>query len=60
MDIVTITILLFGCLFIVLATGLPVSFALGGVGVIFTFFLWGTSAIGVIAFAAFDLMSSPF
>ena len=59
MDIVTITILLFGCLFIVLATGLPVSFARGGVGVIFTFFLWGTSAIGVIAFAAFDLMSSP-
>lgn len=59
MDILTITILLFGCLFIVLATGLPVSFALGGVGVIFTFLLWGTNAIGMIAFAAFDLMSSP-
>ncbi len=59
MDILTITIMLFGCLFFVLATGLPVSFALGGVGVIFTLFLWGANAVGVIAFAAYDLMSSP-
>lgn len=59
MDILAITIMLFGCLFFVLATGLPVSFALGGVGVIFTFFLWGPNAVGVIAFAAYDLMSSP-
>ena len=59
MDILTITAILFGCLFIVLATGLPVSFALGGIGVIFTFLLWGTNAVGMIAFAAFDLMSSP-
>jgi tripartite ATP-independent transporter DctM subunit len=59
MDILTITAILFGCLFIVLATGLPVSFALGGVGVVFTFILWGSNAVGVIAFAAYDLMSSP-
>ena len=59
MDILAITTILFGCLFVVLATGLPVSFALGGVGVVFTFFLWGTNAVGMIAFAAFDLMSSP-
>ena len=59
MDILTVTAILFGSLFLVLATGIPVSFALGGVGVIFTFFLWGPNAVGTIAFAAFDLMSSP-
>ena len=59
MDILTVTVVLFGSLFLVLATGLPVSFALGGVGVIFTFFLWGPNAVGTIAFAAYDLMSSP-
>ena len=59
MDILTVTAILFGSLFLVLTTGVPVCFALGGVGVIFTFFLWGPNAVGMIAFAAFDLMSSP-
>jgi len=59
MDILTVTAILFGSLFLVLTTGVPVCFALGGVGVIFTFFLWGPSAVGMIAFLAFDLMSSP-
>src|SRR4030042_3990384 len=54
MDISTITILLFGTMFLILATGLPVSFALGGVGLIYTYFLWGPSAIGIIAYQAFD------
>jgi tripartite ATP-independent transporter DctM subunit len=59
MDIVLTTIILFASMFLLLATGLPVAFALGGVGLLFTFFLWGPKAMGTIAFAAFDLMSSP-
>ena len=46
-------------MFILLATGLPVSFALGGVGLIFTFFLVGPPRRwGAIAFAAYDNWSS--
>lgn len=65
MDITTITILLFGCMFILLATGIPVAFALGGVGLVFTYFLWGPKALMTIAYAAFDnwsatmLMAAP-
>lgn len=58
MDISTITILLFGSMFLALATGIPVSFALGGVGLIYTYFLWGPSALNVIAYAAFDNWSA--
>jgi len=58
MDITTITILVFGSMFLVLATGLPVSFALGGIGMVFTFLLWGPKALGVIAFSAYDNWSS--
>ena len=58
MDITTITILVFGSMFFLLATGLPVSFVLGGVGLVFTYFLWGPAAIGTIAYAAFDSWSS--
>jgi len=58
MDIATITIFVFGTMFVVLATGLPVSFALGGVGLVYTFFLWGPDALGIIAYHAFDNWSS--
>ncbi len=58
MDIITITILLFGSMFLLLATGLPVSFTLGGIGLTFTVWLWGPKALGAIAFAAFDSWSS--
>lgn len=58
MDIATISILLFGVMFLLLATGHPVSFVLGGVALVFTYFLWGPKAMGAIAFAAYDNWSS--
>ncbi len=58
MDIGTVTILIFGCMLILLATGIPVSFALGGVALFFTYFLWGPKALGTIAFAAYDNWSA--
>jgi len=58
MSITCVTILVFGTLFILLTTGLPVSFALGGVGLVYTFFLWGPNAMGAIAFATYDNWSS--
>lgn len=59
MDISVLTLIIFGGMFLLLASGIPVSFALGGVGLFFTFFLWGPKALGTIAFAAFDIWSSP-
>jgi tripartite ATP-independent transporter DctM subunit len=58
MDIGAVTILIFGCMLILLATGIPVSFALGGIALIFTYFLWGPKALGTIAFAAYDNWSA--
>jgi tripartite ATP-independent transporter DctM subunit len=59
MDISVLTLIIFGGMFLLLASGIPVSFALGGVGLFFTFFLWGPKALGTIAFSAFDIWSSP-
>ena len=54
-------LLLFGCMFGALAAGVPVAFALGGLGVLFTFFFWNPSSLAVIAIQAFDKISSfPF
>jgi tripartite ATP-independent transporter DctM subunit len=58
MEIGTITILVFGTMFLTLSTGIPVSFALGGIGLIYTYFLWGPSALNIIAYAAFDNWSA--
>jgi tripartite ATP-independent transporter DctM subunit len=65
MDIYTLTVVLFFSMFILLALGLPVGFTLGGVGLVYTLFLWGPKALMTIAFAAQDnwgatlLMAAP-
>jgi tripartite ATP-independent transporter DctM subunit len=48
MDTGTITILLFAAMAVGLISGLPISFVLGAIGCVFTFFLWGPHAMGVI------------
>ena len=58
MDIGILTLVIFGLMLILLATGMPVSFALGGLALIFTYFLWGPKALGTIAFAAYDNWSA--
>ena len=45
MSIEIVTLLLFGTLVLTLLLGLPLAFVLGGVGVIFTFFLWGPKGL---------------
>lgn len=58
MSIEIITLLIFGTLFLLLALGVPVAFALGAVGVGFTIFLWGTPALFNMAIVIFKSMSS--
>jgi len=52
------TALLFGSMVVVLMTGLPLVFVLGGVAVVFTYFLWGPSALYMIATRTFGGMSA--
>lgn len=56
MSIDVITILMFGSLFFLLALGLPVAFACGSVGVIFTAFLQGPAALNLVSTRIFGLM----
>lgn len=58
MSIEIITLLIFGTLFLLLALGVPVVFALGAVGVSFTVFLWGTPALFNMSVVIFKNMSS--
>ena len=44
-----VTVLLFGGLLTLLAIGVPVSFALGGISVIITFLLGGTTDLFIVA-----------
>jgi TRAP-type mannitol/chloroaromatic compound transport system permease large subunit len=45
MDTGIITLLLFGAMIFGLVMGLPISFVLGAIGCVFTFFLWGPHAM---------------
>jgi tripartite ATP-independent transporter DctM subunit len=56
MSIETISILLFVSLFVMLLSGLPVAFAVGGVAVIFTILLWGPGSIYVIGSRVIGMM----
>ena len=58
MSVGLITGLLFGCILLFLLTGLPVSFVLGGVAMIFTYFLWGPQGLSILANRAWGGMTS--
>ncbi|WP_300457777.1 TRAP transporter large permease subunit [Desulfobacula sp.] len=53
MSITIITILLLACMFTLLALGVPISFALGGVSAIFAVFFWGFDHLYILASAAY-------
>ena len=58
MSIELITVLFFGSLFLLLATGLPLAFALGGLAVVFTLWLWGVPGLFLTAAKAMGMMST--
>ena len=57
MSVELITILIFASLMLLLATGLPVVFALGSVSVIFAYFLLGPAFLGNFVLSMFRLMN---
>jgi TRAP-type mannitol/chloroaromatic compound transport system permease large subunit len=58
MSIEWITILMFGSLFFLLGLGLPVAFACGSIGVLFTALLQGPSAVNLVSTRIFGLMTN--
>jgi tripartite ATP-independent transporter DctM subunit len=56
MSIELITVLMFGSLFFLLGLGLPVAFACGSVGVLFTALLQGPAAVNLVSTRIFGLM----
>ncbi len=58
MSIEWVTILMFGSLFFLLGLGLPVAFACGSVGVIFTALLQGPAAVNIVSTRIFGLMTN--
>ena len=51
-----LTIILFGSLVILLMLGLPLVFALGGLATLFTIFIWGPEALGVVSNRTYMVM----
>jgi tripartite ATP-independent transporter DctM subunit len=58
MSMELITVLMFGSLFFLLGVGLPVAFAAGSVGVIFTALLQGPAAVNLVSTRIFGLMTN--
>ena len=58
MSIELISILLFGSMLLLLVSGLPVAFVLGGLAVVFTGVFWGPESLFIILARTFSMMSS--
>ncbi len=59
MSIELITIILFGGLLLLLALGLPVTFALGGISVLMTYIFDGSDAVYTVATTTYQQITSP-
>ncbi|MFC1860916.1 TRAP transporter large permease subunit [Chloroflexota bacterium] len=53
-----VTLLLFAVLILVLITGLPISFVLGGVATVFVLLLWGSKALMIISASAYGMLDN--
>lgn len=51
---IALTLALFGSMFLLLMTGLPLTFVIGGIGTLAVFFLWGPEALFNVAARAFQ------
>lgn len=57
MSIELISLLMFGSMLLLILSGLPIAFALGGLSVIFVSLLWGPEAIELILYATMDVQN---
>lgn len=55
MSMTVITVLMFCVMILLLLTGMPVTFVIGSVGVIFAFFLWGPGGLSMLIYPTYGL-----
>jgi len=53
-----LTLVLFLCLLVMLVSGLPVAFCVGGIGIVFAAFLWGPQSLVMIALRSRQMSES--
>ena len=58
MNIITLTIILFVALILGLVSGMSIAFALGGIAMVFTIFLWGPEGLFMSVTATYSNMSA--
>ena len=58
MDIGVISIFLFASMFLLLASGLPVAFVVGGLATVFTAIFWGPESLFIIVSRTYSMMST--
>lgn len=58
MSVTFITVLLFASLIVLLVTGLPIAFGMGGVATLFVLILWKPAALATISSQAFGVMNN--
>lgn len=60
MSIELASALMFGALVLALFSGLPLAFALGGLSMVLSYFLWGPNSMLLVAVQTWDVMTSYF
>ena len=58
MSIALLTVILFVSMLLLLLTGIPISFAIGGIAAIFAILLWGPDHLTVLVSAAISAISN--
>ena len=58
MSIELLTLVLFASFFLLLATGFPIAWTLGGIGMVFTLFFLGPNNFSTAAMGAWNMMMS--
>jgi tripartite ATP-independent transporter DctM subunit len=54
----TLTGLMFGTFFVLLAIGAPLAWTTGGLGLVFAYFLWGPGSLSLVVLRIWDVMGS--
>lgn len=60
MSIEVVSLIMFLSLLILIFSGLPLAFVLGGLGLLLSFFLWGHNSMLLVAVQTWDVMTSYF
>lgn len=58
MNVLVLIFLMVACMLLLMASGLPIAFVLGSVGVVFGLILWGPASLDLVYFSVMDVMKN--